>query len=396
MGITAGGMIILLAISGGLPEIMWLGDEGFYGSAEAAGMGNTWYADESPQGSLENPVMTSRLPEGFTAGITGTLVLDMEKRTRRVYDSFGGVVGESEDGFNQSFAPLPGGAAVAWSDGTFGVSGGYRAVGTFQYDFSKVMNDDNYVKVADQILDIGGVLGDFSISGSWNSGGILSVGAGGGLISGTRNIEYIVEYVDPIAEDIEQTVETDISGMVFRGSAGAHLGRIDITAGLEQITGLTTETSGSEIDGVISTDVTMPFKVMTGAVYRPGNRLMSCFTADLWWSPTSQVEIDDLDPGYRNSWGFGAGVENTLPGEMIARAGFEYDCSPVASALDRMGFTAGLGWVHDDLSVDAAIGFSPVRWDQYQVDGLMTFTAGDSLVVESSRTAFSLGVTQSF
>lgn len=390
MGITAGGMIILLAISGGLPEIMWLGDEGFAGSAAAAGMGNTWYADESPEGSLENPVMTSRLPEGFTAGITGSLALDMEKRTRRVYDSFGGVVGESEDGFNQNFAPLPGGAAVAWSDGTFGVSGGYRAVRTFQYDYYRVVNDGNYVKVADDDLEIGGMLNDFSAACSWNSGGMISIGVGGGFLTGTRSIEYTVDYVDPTAQDLELNTETDISGMVIRGSAAADLGRVSLSAGVEQPVSWTFTADDTEID------VTLPMTVKAGTVYKPGNRLLSLFTADLWWSPTSSVEIDGIDPGYRNSWGFGAGVENTLPGDMIARAGFEYDSSPLATALDRMGFTAGLGWIRDDLAVDAAIGFSPVRWDQYQADGLISFTAGDSLVVESSRTLFSLGVTQSF
>lgn len=390
MGITAGGMIILLAISGGLPEIMWLGNEGMAGSAAAAGMGNTWYADRSPQGALDNPVMASRLPEGFTAGITGQLALDVEKRTRRVYDSFGGVVGESEYSFNQNFSPLPGGAAVSWSDGTFSASGGYRAACTFAYDYGRVINDDNYVKVADEKLEVSGILSDFSLAGSWNTGGVLSVGVGGGFLTGTRTSEYTLEYVDPTAADIVTEIKTELSGMVVRGSALADLGRLLVSAGVEQPMNWKSTVEDTE------TELTLPVKVRSGFMYSPGNRLMSRFTADFWWAATSGVEIDGEDAALRNSWGFGAGVENTLPGNTIVRAGFEYDSSPVTSALDRMGFTAGIGWRLGDMSVDASLGFSPVRWDQYQIDGLPSFQPGDSLVVESSRTAFSLGVTKTF
>lgn len=390
MGITAGGMIILLAISGGLPEIMWLGDSGMAGSAAAAGMGSTWYADGSPQGSLENPVMASKLPEGFTAGVTGQLALDMEKRTRRVYDSFGGVVGESEHSFNQNFSPLPGGAAVSWCRGTFAVAGGFRAVSVFKYDYGRVINDDNYVKFADEIFAVSGMISDYSLSGSWNTGGVISIGAGGGLLTGRRTLEHTVDFTDPTADDTETEIETDFSGMILRGSAMADMGRLQISAGIEQPVNWKTTVDDTE------TELTLPLKVRSGIIYSPGNRLMSLFAADFWWSPTSSVEIDGEDAALRNSWGFGAGVENTLPGNTIVRAGFEYDDSPVSPGLSRMGFTAGIGWKIGDVCVDGALSFSPVRWDQYRAEPLPTFLYGDSLVVESSRTAFSLGVTKPF
>ncbi|HPF31775.1 MAG TPA: hypothetical protein PK907_02045 [Candidatus Sabulitectum sp.] len=390
MGITACVMTILLAISGGLPEIMWLGNGGMAGSAAAAGMGETWYADGSPQGALENPVMASSLPRGFSAGVTGGAALDIEKRSRRVYDSFGGVVGESEYAFNQGFTPFPGGAAAGWSDGTFSAAAGWRAVGTFSYGYGRVMNDDNYVKVADETLDISGLLSDFSFSGSWSSGGLISLGAGGGFITGTRSSEYTIEYVDPTQADVILDTDQSLSGMVVRGSAMADMGRLVLIAGVEQPMGWKWETEG------VDTDLTLPMKIRSGAVYAPGNRLMSVFAADFWWSPTSEVEIDDTDPGLGNSWGFGAGVENTLPGNTIVRAGFNYEASPISSALDRMGFTGGIGWRIGNTAVDAALAFSPVRWDQYEAEGLPTFQGTDSLVVESSRTAFSLGVTRWF
>ncbi|MCK5840923.1 MAG: hypothetical protein KAH31_02055 [Candidatus Sabulitectum sp.] len=390
MGITAGGLIILLALSGGLPEVLWLGDQGVSGSAAAAGMGNTVYADGSPLAAVQNPVAAALLPEGFSAGITGALALDIEKRTRRVYDSFGGVVGESEHSFNQNFHPLPGAAALSWKQGNLAVSAGWRASSTFGYAYSRVMNDGDYVKIAEETLDFTGMLNDFGLSVAWAQWNSFSFGAGGSFVTGTRSMDYRIDYVDPTATDFENEVETDISGMIARGSALIDLGRVTFCAGIEQALSWKCEVDTVEID------LTLPMTVRAGLRYQPGNRLMSLFVADFWWSGTSSVEIDDLDAAMRNSWGFGAGVENTLPGNTIGRAGFEYDSSPVAGALDRMKFTTGLGWIIDDLAVDAAISFSPVRWDQYQADGLPSFTSGDSLVVESSRTAFTLGVSRTF
>lgn len=390
MGITAGGLIILLALSGGLPEVLWLGDQGVSGSAAAAGMGNTVYADGSPLAAVQNPVAASLLPEGFSAGITGALALDIEKRTRRVYDSFGGVVGESEHSFNQNFHPLPGAAALSWKQGNLAVSAGWRAVSTFGYAYSRVMNDGDYVKVAEETLDISGMISDIGLSVAWTQWEMLSFGAGGSFVTGTRSMDHRIDYVDPTAADIENEVETDISGMMARGSALIDLGRVTFCAGIEQPLSWKCEVDTVEID------LTLPMTVRAGLRYLPGNRLMSLFVADFWWSGTSSVEIDDVDATMRNSWGFGAGVENTLPGNTIGRAGFEYDSSPIAGALDRMKVTTGLGWIIDDLAVDAAISFSPVRWDQYQADGLPSFTSGDSLVVESSRTSFTLGVTRTF
>ncbi len=390
MGITAGGLIILLALSGGLPEVLWLGDQGVSGSASAAGMGNTAYADDSPQAAVQNPASAALLPEGFSAGITGALALDIEKRTRRVYDSFGGVVGESEHSFNQNFHPLPGAAALSWRQGNLAVSAGWRAASTFSYAYSRVMNDGDYVKVAEETLDISGMLSDFGLSAAWTQWERFSFGAGGSFATGTRSMDHRIDYVDPTAADLENEVETDISGMIVRGSALVDLGRVTLSAGIEQPMSWKVEVDTVEID------LTLPVTVRAGLRYLPGNRLMSLFVADFWWSGTSSVEIDDVDAAMRNSWGLGAGVENTLPGNTIGRAGFEYDSSPIAGALNRMKFTTGLGWIIDDLAVDAAISFSPVRWDQYQADGLPSFTPGDSLVVESSRTAFTLGVTKTF
>ena len=390
MGITAGGMIILLALSGGLPEINWLGDEGVLGSAAAAAMGNTVYADVSPQAALQNPAMSSRLPEGFSAGITGSVALDIEKRTRRVYDSFGGVVGESEHSFNQNFHPLPGGVAIAWTQGDLALAAGWRASSTFGYEYSRVMNDGDYVEVAEEMLDISGMLNDFGFSAAWTQWESVSFGAGGSFVTGTRTASHRIAYVDPTVTDLDDEMDTDFSGIVARGSALVDLGRVSVSAGIEQPLSWKAEVN------TVETDLTLPLTVRAGLRYLPGNSLMSLFVADFWWSGTSSVEIDDVEAAMRNSWGFGAGVENTLPGNTIGRVGFEYDSSPLAGALNSMAFTTGLGWAIEDYSLDAAFSFSPVRWDQYQVDGLPSFTLGDTLVVESSRTAFTLGLAKTF
>jgi hypothetical protein len=390
MGITAGGMIILLALSGGLPEIMWLGEEGLPGSAAALGMGNTVFADASPQASIQNPAMASKLPEGFTAGVTGAVALNIEKRTRRVYDSFGGLVGESEHSFNQNFYPMPGGAVLSLRQGSLAVSAGWRTASNFAYDYCRVMNDDNYVKVGEETLDISGILNDFGIAGSWAGSDAFSIGAGGSFITGNRSLIHTIEYVDPTVAEVRNETETDISGLVIRGSALLNLSRLCVSGGIEQPVSWKSETLS------LQTDLALPLIIRAGLRYIPGNRLMSFFAADFWWSGTSSVEINNTDAGLSNSWGFGAGVENTLPGSTVARVGFEYDSSPLAEALSSMKFTTGIGWHVGDLTVDAGLSFSPARWDQYQAPGLPSFVTGDSLVVESSRTVLTLGVAKTF
>lgn len=390
MGITACGLIILAAISGGLPEISWLGNDGMTGSAAAAGMGRTWYADPSPHGALENPSVSSMLAEGFTAGLTGQTVLDIEKRTRRVYDTFGGLVGESEHSFNQNFFPLPGGAVLGWKQGSFSAAAGWRAVSTFHYDYSRVVNDNNYLQVARETLEVRGMLNDFGVSAGYSLTPLVALGLGGSFITGSRSSDYAVRYVDPYTQDIEVETETDISGMRIRGSALVDLGRLYVSAGASQPVDWKAETGQNEME------LTLPVTVFTGLSYTPGNRLKSVFRASFDWSGTSSVEVDGTDQGLRNTWGFAAGSENTLPGNTIVRLGLDYRTSPVSSSLDRMGFTAGMGWIVADVAVDAAVGFSPSRWDQYSADGLPTFVYGDSLVIQSSRTEFSLGVSKSF
>ncbi len=258
MGITAGGMIILLAISGGLPEIMWLGNGGMAGSAASAGMGGTWFTDGSPQGALENPVMASKLPRGFTAGATGATVLDIEKRTRRVYDSFGGVVGEAEYAYNQNFTPLPGGVALSMSEGALAASAGWRAVSTFSYDYQRVINDNSYVRVAEETLNVSGILSEFSLAGSYTAGNILSFGAGGGYLTGTRDSEYLMDHDDPTEPDVAVDTETDFSGMIARGSVLADLGRVEVTAGIEQPIDWKYTVENYE------TELTLPMKARSG------------------------------------------------------------------------------------------------------------------------------------
>ncbi len=53
-------------------------------------------------------------------------------------------------------------------------------------------------------------------AGSYTAGNILSFGAGGGYLTGTRDSEYLMDHDDPTEPDVAVDTETDFSGMIAR------------------------------------------------------------------------------------------------------------------------------------------------------------------------------------
>ncbi len=118
-------------------------------------------------------------------------------------------MGEAEYAYNQNFTPLPGGVALSMSEGALAASAGWRAVSTFSYDYQRVINDNSYVRVAEETLNVSGILSEFSLAGSYTAGNILSFGAGGGYLTGTRDSEYLMDHDDPTEPDVAVDTETD-------------------------------------------------------------------------------------------------------------------------------------------------------------------------------------------
>jgi hypothetical protein len=57
-----------------------------------------------------------------------------------------------------------------------------------------------------------------------------------------------------------------------------------------------------------------------------------------------------------------------------------------------MTFTAGMGFRISNWELDFGAGFSPVRWGQTEIPGLISFPPDDSLWVEESETRIIISI----
>jgi hypothetical protein len=393
--LTAG--LVSLALTGGLPEVDWLGDALPGGSARALGMGETGFMDPSPLGALVNPAALSIAGEGTGVEASGSAVFSMEKRTRKVYDSFGSTIGESEYSFVQDLSFLPGGVAVSLAGpgsglpSTVAVAAGWTVPGSYCYSWHRTVRDDNYVKTGEQRLDVSGITSEFALSVAFMPTANVSVGIGGGYLTGSRKTEWEETFVDPTIPGELTSGTRDVSGLNLRGGVMVRLlPRLRLSVAAEKAVSFTlTDSLGEQ-------DVSRPLMLRGGAEYVPGNSMHSIFTAEFYWRDDGSVTVDGLDAGLHTAWGFHAGVENHIPGGPDARVGFCYDGSPLSRALDRMTFTAGVGVDVSEWNLDVGAGFSPVSWRQTEVPGLVSFDPGDSLTVEESTTRIAVSLRRTF
>ncbi len=407
MNVIAAGIVSLMTVTGGLPEVMWLGDPNPTGSAASFGMGNSEWLEASPLGALSNPSMLGLVGEGLRMELAGGAAFATEKRLRRVYDTFGSTIGEAEHAYNSGVAPYPGGAAVSLA----GIPGfpeavsfalGWRVPASFAYEYDRIIRDEAYVRVGDQDLSVSGSLNELDLSVAFSPERSLTFGVGGGLVIGSREVTWEEDYVDPTVEDVYGRRTEDVSGAVARGALlYAPSRRVHVSAGVEYPMPLSFSPSdtGTVSWSVLSDedyDLEPPMRVDVGAVYVPGNQLMSRFVAGFHWSSDGGMENEGESLGLQNAWGVNAGVENTIPGGPLTRFGFSYRRSPLADDLDEMGFTAGMGFMAGCWNIDAALGFFPSRWNQVDVQGLPSFPSGDSLIVEESETRLVLSVGRTF
>lgn len=407
MNIIAG-IISLVAVTSGLPEVMWLGETVSSFSARSMGMGESGFTEVSALGVLINPALMGLMDEGLQVEVSAGMDYIVEKRTRRVYNQFESSIGESEYSFNRSLFFNPGGAAVAIRGlsgfpETIAFAAGWRVPATFGYSYGRIIRDDSYVRTGEESLEISGILNEFSLALAFMPSDVFSFGLSGGFITGSRDVSWEVVYVDTTLGGTTAQRNESHSGIVTRGSVlFAPDRRVFISASLEYPMPLSVspETSGDPVSwNTLSDtdyDLDMPVTVHVGSIYIPGNRLRSRFTGEFHWSSQGSLEFQGESLGLRNSWGVNAGVENTLPGGPVARFGFGYRRSPVHSSLDRMSFTAGLGFRISDWSVDIGASFSPDRWNQMEVPGLPSFVPGDSLIASELSTGLMFTVSRWF
>jgi hypothetical protein len=408
MSIIAAGIVSLLAVTGGLPDVMWQGNQDPASTAWAAGMGNCGFLEASALGALGNPAMLGLADSGLRFDLSGGAVFSSEKRTRLVYDSFGSSIGEAEYAFNTGIQFFPAGAAVSVSEAlgfpeVFSAAVGWRVPRTFGYDYGRTVRDNSYVETGEESLEITGMENELAASIAFSPSDALTFGVGGGFVTGSRNVQWKVDWVDPSIADVMAVRKETITGAVVRGALlFAPQGRVTCTVVVEYPMPLSfspVETGDPITWNTLSDtdyDLDQPMTVTAGARYVPGNRLMSIFAGELYWSGDGSLEFEGESLGLHNAWGFRTGVENTLPGGPIARFGFSFDRSPVSPELDRMTFTAGMGFHAGPWALDAGLGFTPDRWRQTMITGLPSFVSGDSLQVEETSTRLTISLSRTF
>jgi len=408
MSMIAAGIVSLLAVTGGLPDVMWQGDPDPASTAWAAGMGNCGFLEASALGALANPSMLGLADAGLRVDLSGGAVYASEKRTRRVYDSFGSSIGEAEYAFNTGLRFFPAGAAVSVSRAlgfpeSFSAAVGWTVPATFGYGYERIVRDNAYVETGRETLEITGMRNELAASVAFSPSDAVTFGMGGGIVTGSRNVEWRTVWVDPTVADVVSVRDETMSGAFFRGAVlVVPQERVFVSAGIEYPTPLSVspvETGDPVTWSTLSDadyDLDQPLRATVGARYVPGNRLMSVFAGELYWSGDGSLEFEGQSLGLSNAWGLRAGVENTLPGGPVARFGFGYDRSPISSELDRMTFTAGMGFHAGSWALDAAMGFTPDRWRQTMIPGLPSFVSGDSLQVEETSTRVTLSLSRAF
>lgn len=392
MSLIAGGLITIAALTGGLPSACYLGQWQPATTAAALGMGGADYTSVSALGALENPaIMGLGSSPGLRVDGAGLAVIRYEKRLRKVYDQFGSSIGESEEAFNRDLALMPGGIAGWLSGGglpeNLSLAAGLRAPASFHYSYQRTIRDAAYVETGQESLEMSGSEMEIALSAAFNPSRKVTLGLGGGFLTGTRSTSWEQTWVDPTQPDVETDTDEDLSGLVARGSGLLDLGRVRLTAGVEAVLSY-------EIEGDSAMSIDLPPTFRAGALYVPGNRLMTNFSAELYYSTTSDAEIEGESLYDRDSWGMSAGVENHLPGGPVGRFGFRYDSSPIDRALDAMTFTAGLGFETGPWQIDLGGSFTPQRWRQTEVPGLPSFVPGDSLQVEETATRVMLSLSR--
>ncbi len=395
-------------MTAGLPEIMWLGNPASSASAVSYGMGECGFMEASALGILENPSLLGIAGNGLQVEFSAGMDFFVEKRTRLVYDQFENSIGESEYAFNRGIDFLPGGVALAvrgWGGlpESFAFAAGWRVPSFFGYSYERTVRDDAYVITGNEELDVTGMLNEFVLAVSFIPSDVFSFGLAGGYVTGSRDVTWEVTHVDPSLDSTFSHRSESMNGIVTRGSIlFAPHRRVFVSAALEypMPLSISPRSDGDPVTwNVLSEtdyDLDMPMTLRLGSIYIPGNSLKSRFIGGFFWSSDGSLEFEGDNLGLKNSWGVNAGVENTLPGGPVARFGFGYRRSPQASALDRMSFTAGLGFCVGEWNLDVGASFSPDRWRQTEITGLPSFVPGDSLTIEETDTRVMISISRVF
>ncbi len=126
----------------------------------------------------------------------------------------------------------------------------------------------------------------------------------------------------------------------------ADLGRVEVTAGIEQPIDWKYTVENYE------TELTLPMKARSGFL-QPGQQAEEPFAADFWWSGTSSVEIGGEETDLRNSWASPPGCRTPFR-EAHGKNWVQLREFPGFKRPGQDGFHSRDRLDHGDVSLDAA------------------------------------------
>lgn len=256
-----------------------------------------------------------------------------EQRTRLVYDEFENTLGEAIFADNVTATGLPGPLVVSYPvlRGLV-VGAGVAPIVDFQYRYKKEYRDNFYALVGeDRILQTGKLF----LSGagvSYRLGDLFALGASGGYVSGTRNLESWEIRIPDTAYWYESGKPEGVAytGNIVVGISDRVQGSLAFSGPLRLYKWQTSP--GSRID------VVLPWRVLADVAYRAAGKLPSRVLLEVGYSAWQYV-----DSNYAGVLDLRAGVEHTMLNFVKLRYGFGIEPSPFDPTIQRVGVGAGIG-----------------------------------------------------
>jgi hypothetical protein len=363
-----------------LPVSDYWGLESRFPSARSLAAVGTTLHEPRPAAMFGNPAFL--WSQGRAAvELTGALRLNIEERTRVVYDNFENALGEVAFADNYGATGLAGPVAVAGRVGPVTLGAGAAPLRDFSYDYLKEYRDDFYIKIGEDRVRQAGSLYAAAAAAAWRPTGWLAVGLAGGYAFGRRQLEWWqIEGADTL-----YSIESGSPrGIAYCGGVALRPGaRFSIAADYRGPIELSNWTGGEAVEAK-----SLPGSGGLSVSYRSSGTLPSTITAEgryqLWGAS---------DSVFRNTLLLRAGVEHVLLNLVRLRYGFGVEPLPANPAAQVVDLGLGLGFDAGPLVIDVGL------MHQRSVLGgsdFVTPLVEDGVKVYENRTAIAVTLSRGF
>ncbi|MCD4827887.1 MAG: hypothetical protein K8R90_00460 [Candidatus Cloacimonetes bacterium] len=365
-----------------------LGNFSLSPDARTAAMGDAGTAGGQGLFSLLlNPANLGAQPAGLHVQLGGALLMDADKRSIPLFDSFDSVVDEATYADNtNTWSEFSLAAAWGRSFGLHTVQLGLHHAPVVNFDAryeEEVRTDDNSdynsypPLIAWNEIDSEGAITATGGTLSLQSRSLLdwfSVGVSVEMLSGERTWERRVVWTEAARDSVQTFIlpdqarktDTEWDGMRFRGGLQCQLNdrvalALAYTAKAELDQTLKTRTLVQPLysegyGNVVETDgeYILPGSVRLGVHYQPRNFWRTHVNFDV-----ELVQWSGVDAGFDDAWRWYVGIEHSVWQTTPLRLGFRWETSPVDDSVAMPTITGGAGFpLMAGVNVDVALHYT--------------------------------------